>query len=126
MEYNRGSSGIVLFDKSSPDIVVKKTKKPNINDEIMFHQTCFDICAQNKFHILRIPQIHTKINNKSYGMEKIDDREMITNPCKSLSEELQTLFHQLENRKIKAFDYELYLQRDGTVFMIDFDKFCWT
>lgn len=121
MEYNRGSSGIVFIQ--TPNIVVKKTKKSNILHEYKVHEICFDICIQNKFQILKVPRIIQKINNKSYSMEKIDDKEMITNPDKSVLKELQTLIRALEKNNIRAFDYELYAQPDGSVYMIDFDKF---
>ncbi len=123
IEYNRGASGVVFVNKQQPGIIVKKTKKSCIDQEYEIHKSCYNICTNNNYTILRIPKVHEKHGNKMYAMEKIDDREMVTNPDGILKEELGNYLEHLVKNGIIAFDYELYLQSDGTVYMIDFDRF---
>ena len=123
VEYNRGASGVIFINKKHPGIIVKKTKKSCIEQEYEIHKSCYNICANNNYTLLRIPRVYEKQSNKMYAMEKIDDQEMVTNPDGKLKEELGNYIEHLKMNGIIAFDYELYLQNDGTVYMIDFDRF---
>lgn len=123
VEYNRGASGVVYTNKQQPNIIAKKTKKTSIHQEYTIHTTCFDLCSQGQYKILKIPMVYELQNAKVYSMEKIDDRTMVTEPTGSLLIELNNFIDALKNKGIVAFDYELYEQPDGTVYMIDFDRF---
>ena len=59
-------------------------------------------------------------------MEKIQDNVMIVsmNEDSLLLQELQNFFKSLyDNYKIAVLDFELFQQIDGSVYLIDFDKF---
>lgn len=125
MEHNRGSSGVIFVDNNDANFVIKRTKKDNIELEFQIHQTCYDLYTQQKYKILKIPK-PIYINKKSYKMEKIQDNVMIVsiNEGSLLYHELLNFFESLyENYKICAFDFELFQQNDGSVCLIDFDKF---
>lgn len=122
-EYNRGASGVLFENKQCPNIITKRTKKKNITQEYTIHTRCYDICVNGEYHILRIPKVHMLHDTKSYSMEKIDDRVMMICPEGELLAELNDFIGKLDECGIRAFDYELYVQDNGTVYMIDFDKF---
>jgi hypothetical protein len=122
-EYNRGASGVLFQYKNQPGLITKQTKKKNISQEYKIHTICYDVCKSENYQILKIPKPETIITHKSYAMEKIDDSEMIVQPEGLLADEMKKFIRKLEATGITAFDYELYLQCDGTVYMIDFDKF---
>lgn len=126
MEYNCGVSGYITLDTWQSTKVTKHTKKVNIEKEYNIHKIAYDICCKNKFNILKVPMVYNLSSNKKmYNMERINDSCMVTNllSVKGLENEVSQFVSNLQHNGIKAFDFELYLQDDGSVFLIDFDKF---
>jgi len=121
-EYNCGSSGIILIDNNAPTFVIKRTKKKSIHDEFYIHQKCYELWKQKSYTVLKILEPFY-INSKSYKMEKIQDKEMVLEPNGVLKNELDDF---IKSMHFTAFDFELWKQDDGTVYLIDFDKFTFT
>ena len=123
MEYNCGSSGSILLENWTSRTVTKKTKKKSIENEYNIHKICYDLSIKNNFVSLKVPKVFDiSENKKSYTMERIDDANMVTNIF-DIEEELISFLSLLQSQNIKAYDYELYLQENGSIYMIDFDKF---
>lgn len=127
MEYNCGSSGIILFNKNKPNVVIKRTRGNNILKEYGIHCLCYSICSKNKnkYTLLHVPRPIFLINQRSYEMEKIEDDEMLGEIDNNsvLWREVLEFKRELLQNNIEAFDYELYKQSNGFVSLIDFDKF---
>lgn len=125
MEYNCGSSGIILFNKKTPNVVTKRTRGSNILREYETHCLCYNICFNRNYTLLCIPRPLALINQRSYIMEKIEDNEMLREIIfdSVLWREINDFKQELMQHNIEAFDYELYAQSDGSVSLIDFDKF---
>lgn len=79
MEYNCGSSGVILFNKNKPNVIIKRTRRNNILREYGIHCLCYSICSKNKskYTLLHVPRPISLINQRSYEMEKIEDDEML-------------------------------------------------
>ena len=127
MEYNCGSSGVILFNKNKPNVVTKRTRGSSILREYEIHCLCYSVCFnnKNKYTLLQIPRPLSLINQRSYEMEKIEDNEMLgeIDVDSVLWREVCHFKRELMQYNIEAFDYELYMQSDGSVSLIDFDKF---
>jgi hypothetical protein len=127
MEYNCGSSGVILFNKNKPNVVTKRTRGSSILREYKIHCLCYSVCSNNKkkYTLLQIPRPLSLINQRSYEMEKIEDNEMLgeTDIDSVLWREVSDFKRELMRYNIEAFDYELYMQPNGSVSLIDFDKF---
>ena len=127
MEYNCGSSGVILFNKNKPNVVTKRTRGSSILREYEIHCLCYSVCSNNKkkYTLLQIPRPLSLINQRSYEMEKIEDNEMLgeTDIDSVLWREVSDFKRELMRYNIEAFDYELYMQPNGSVSLIDFDKF---
>lgn len=127
MEYNCGSSGVILFNKNKPNVVIKRTRGSSILREYEIHCLCYSVCSKNKnkYTLLQIPRPLCLINQRSYEMEKIKDDEMLgeIDVDSVLWREVLDFKRELLQYNIEAFDYELYMQPDGSVSLIDFDKF---
>lgn len=127
MFHTEGASGKITYFENS---VIKKTKKDSMIDEIEYHQLAYQITEN--MQILRVPAILNIWPNK-YEMEKIDCNKELHFSKFQLTEldsfanffqELKFFFNKMIERNIFPFDFELYLQPDKTIMMIDFDKFC--
>ncbi len=127
MEYNCGSSGVILFNKNTPNVVTKRTRGSSILREYEIHCLCYSVCFKNKnkYTLLQIPRPVSLINQRSYEMEKIEDTEMLgeIDVESVLWREVLDFKRELMRYNIEAFDYELYKQSTGSVSLIDFDKF---
>ena len=84
----------------------------------------------SSYTVIRAPRL---ISSNRYEMERIDVKKSIFLGCQgnvlegvdrdSLTFELASLWKALYKKGYIAWDFELYLQPDGCVMIVDFDKF---
>jgi hypothetical protein len=84
----------------------------------------------SSYTVLRAPRL---VHGDRYEMERIDVEKPIFLGCQGnvlegvdrvlLVSELASLWKALYKKGSMAWDFELYLQSDGRVAMVDFDKF---
>lgn len=127
-----GSCGKIL-ETDDPKVVIKRMPiKSSSHKCILTHRApmqckiqiwAHELCRpENGFKVIRVPKAWG-YDDREYYMEKID----ITKPIKP---EDSDLIHDLQLLKEKGIesgyypcDFELYRQHDGTVALVDFDKF---
>lgn len=118
---------------------VKKIQKRNslghdIITQKRIHHLTERLVNELRLQLIRVPHVFLE-NLNEYEMAKIDTSKIIYlgdpnhgTPIddglrQRLSKELAILWIELFKAGFAAWDYELYLQPDGSVMLIDFDKF---
>ncbi len=118
---------------------VKKIQKRNsLGHDILtqkrIHNLTERLVNELKLRVLRVPHVFLE-NQSEYEMTKIDTSNIIYlgDPNHSaeisdalreqLTQELAILWIELFKAGFAAWDYELYLQKDGSIILLDFDKF---
>jgi len=106
----------------------KKTQKGSLslNEQKAIHA----MIEESSYTLLRAPRL---IHGEGYEMERIDVEKPIFLGCQGnvlegidrglLVSELAMLWKALYKKGYMAWDFELYLQPDGRVAIVDFDKF---
>ncbi len=125
---NEGSNGIV-YSKSF-NYICKKIKKNgygmNVIDQYKLQEIALNIVEKNNFKIIRVPKLISCEDNIII-MEKIDDSHPYygeeSNYNKEFCEELVIFYNDFKQYNYIPVDYECFLQTDGTVVILDFDKF---
>ena len=129
---NEGKSGRVFTVPGRPDLVEKVARRRIrsycIQTQKRIHRLCYDALrkADPPLYLIRIPALENP-DTPSYMMERVDTScpiysETITlEPV--LTKELVRVWNLLWAAGFAAWDFELYLQSDGTVFLLDFDSF---
>jgi hypothetical protein len=128
MYAKEGSNGIV--EDTSSRTVTKRCKRKatgypaDVQKEI--HKEALGILADPFYTILKVPFL---VEGPLYEMQRIDvDTPIFLGESglsfPRLTEELMSFWRSMWYlHGYAAWDFELYLQEDGSVMMIDFDKF---
>jgi hypothetical protein len=144
-----GANGLIIPSPSGT--VVRKKMRRNavgnsIDVQMSIHRIAQQIlCDTNNFTILRAPYLQQRTaaaagggpepNEEEYWMERIDtsnplwlgDADSVNCYSRNLVEdtkhELARFWQQMWARGYAAWDFELYVQRDNTVVILDFDKY---
>ena len=125
-----------LYTSNSGVIKVQKRKSlgHNVMTQKKIHLVCEALITQLKLDILRVPKVNVE-NKAQYEMERINTENIIylgdlshscevsTELYKKISEEFVTLWIALFSKGYAAWDIELFLQSDGKVMLLDFDKY---
>jgi hypothetical protein len=83
------------------------------------------VCASSGFTRLTVPRAWGA-DRFTYKMERIDvskPLELLSVKTHPVKEELRVFYEKARQASIFPADFELYIQPDGRVAMIDFDKF---
>ena len=103
----------------------KNTRITPIKQQIEFHKwSAATLTPANGFTILFTPSVRATGANNSYEMQQIDSSKMmekITHPA--LKAEVLRYFQLAKAKGYYPNDFELYVQPDGRVALLDFDKF---
>jgi hypothetical protein len=134
--FDEGNNGRVYETSSST--VIKVQKRNSYGHDIItqkrIHHTAERLINDLGLKCLRVPKLQLG-NATQYEMELINTRNIIypgsPNHGITLSpEQYETLCRELTDFWISLFkmgfaawDYELYLQKDGSIILLDFDKF---
>jgi hypothetical protein len=125
--------GSYAFITVSDTTVIKTPRALGTTDtEKEIHTTLLHILSNPAYILLRVPKLIP--NRDEYEMEKIDIRRPIilgflgtqyicAKTKERLCKELNYAWLALYKEGYAAWDFELYKQPDGTIMMIDFDKF---
>jgi hypothetical protein len=127
-----GSYGYITTVSETTVIKTPRTAGHSTETEKHIHTTLLHILSHPSYILLRVPKLIP--NRDEYEMEKIDTRlpvilgamgtQVICPKAKErLCEELKYAWLALYQEGYAAWDFELYKQPDGTLMMIDFDKF---
>ena len=124
-----GKSGVIY--SMSLDVVMKVPRKHGgITEQKRIHRICNELLRTSPipFYILRIPTLIDP-DSTIYTMERVDTTRPIflalePSPTPLLITELTRAWLLFWNRAgFAAYDFELYIQPDGTVVLLDFDSF---
>jgi hypothetical protein len=111
--------------------IVKKTikkKYTGLSAKIQFNlQTAaYELCKRNAFQVIRVPRTYKQYDN-SYTMDKIDDSipyyAADSQHNMEFIRELDVYYIEFITLGYLPNDIECYLQPDGTVYIIDYDKY---
>lgn len=119
-----------IVDTTTQDVVTKvmhthkrKAKTLSVEDQVRLQEWARNVMADYK--ILFVPAV-VGMETNSYSMKRVD----VSEPLEMLSVEEHGVFSEVKqffaaSRGAGIFpaDFELYLQPDGRVALLDFDKF---
>jgi hypothetical protein len=134
--FDEGNNGRVYQTETST--VIKVQKRNSLGHDVItqkrIHYAAQKVISEINLKILRVPRLQLG-NPPQYEMELINTHRIIylgdPNHGTSLSPEfyealcceITQFWIALINMGFAAWDYELFLQDNGTVMLIDFDKF---
>ena len=134
MDYTPLSEGACgkIFETSDPQVVIKRVRRGHRKSHGAEEQCRIQskisqiLCEGNGFKLLFAPRAWGA-TEKEYSMERIDCKRYIDplnhGEATDLNKDLHILYMKARAYEIFPCDYELYLQPDGRVALIDFDKF---
>jgi hypothetical protein len=129
-----GANGKIL-DTEDPLVVIKKVHRRNrahhrtgsltAEQQMVRQESARKACEQAGFKVLFVPRAWDA-ERFQYKMNRID----VTKPLEVMEAKTHPVFEELKRfytiakgAGIFPADYELYIQPDGRVAMVDFDKF---
>jgi hypothetical protein len=136
MQMQEGTSSTI--ERWKPGIIQKKQKRRSFSLSVLeqrkIHRIIYD-CLKT-YKILKTPKIYYDTDNpNAYLMQEIntDNPIWLGDPSTyasyspeyiaALIKELQQLWKHLWNSGYSAWDFELYVQPNNNVMILDFDKF---
>jgi hypothetical protein len=103
----------------------EKKKAMSVESQLIRHTWSSQILIPSHgFHILFTPPARASTSSNSYEMGLIDTSNPIVQiDTPELEAELELYFKKAKNAGYYPSDFELYLQSDGRIALVDFDKF---
>jgi RIO-like serine/threonine protein kinase len=95
-----------------------------IREQVRVQQIARAVIEDNKLSTLMVPCVY-EVDAKSYVMDRIDDSKPlyeVANPKAVLISDLKIFLQSMEQKGYSMNDIECYVQHDGRVAIIDFDK----
>lgn len=124
-----GASSYIFIEKYDDDAIAIKRRKrgqsSSLTAEYYMHKFVYLLLDKNpKYRLLFTPR-PLGCKEKEYSMEAVEDSHLIysENYSEELKTELKEFYVDLARHGFFPHDFELYLQVDGRVAMIDFEKF---
>lgn len=114
---DEGSTSYIysVDNKTIKKVLKRKTKGLSAHEQFKIQLTAYTIT--HNFKTLFVPK-PISWDTHSYTMQKID----VSEPIGTCSE-LEDFIEQMKQHGYVAFDYEMYLQPDGRIALIDFGRF---
>ena len=129
-----GACGHILATEN-PQVVIKKVHRRNraqqrtcslrAEEQARMQEWARSLCYSLGFKMLFVPRAWDAEKHQ-YKMDRIDVSAPITEmnyKTHAVVGELRTFYAKAKEHGVFPADYELYLQSDGRVAMVDFDKF---
>lgn len=129
-----GACGKIL-STDNPAVVLKKVHRRNraqqrtcslgAEQQARMQEWARGICVQARFTLLFVPRAWDA-EKHSYKMDRIEVNnplELLATKDHAVLQELKAFYLSAEKHHIFPADFELYVQPDGRVAMVDFDKF---
>ena len=127
-----GANGVVRL--SSPTTVIKTCRKKATGYSALeqrdIHRIACTILANPSYTVLKTPFL---VDGPFYEMQKVDcdDPFFLANPetvphgvdVDKVTSELVAFWKSMWAAGHAAWDFELYLQKDGSVMILDYDKY---
>jgi hypothetical protein len=123
------------METDTPNVVVKKVYRRNrpqqrtcslrAEEQARMQEWARALCVKAGFQLLFVPRAWDA-DKHSYKMDRIDvghPLEMADTKRHAVLEELRAFYAKAMAASVFPMDYELYVQPDGRVAMVDFDKF---
>ena len=120
------SHGVILrLSLSTVEKLHFREDSLSLQKQKLIHRLIQRILESDSYQFLKVPELFDQPYEPRYRMQRIKTNNPIylglkTNP---VEHELKQLWRELWDFGYAAWDFELYLQPDGTVMMIDFDRF---
>jgi RIO-like serine/threonine protein kinase len=95
-----------------------------VRDQVRVQQIARAVVEDTKLSTLMVPCVY-EVDAKSYVMDRIDDSKPlyeVTNPKADLIVDLRSFLQRMEQKGYVMNDIECYVQPNGRVAIIDFDK----
>ena len=127
-----GTNGTIRYHSHTTVVKIcrRKAKGYSADEQKEIHEIVLKILSNPFYTVLRAPYL---VKSSVYEMEAVDvdtpiflgveDRIPAGFDLRRLIEELAYFWKQLWSRGHAAWDFELYLQEDGSVVILDYDKF---
>jgi hypothetical protein len=121
-----GASSYIFIDPGG-QIATKRRKRgqsASLMAEYYMHRYAHILLSDEKYKLLFTPQ-PLMCKEKEYSMDTIDDGYLVMaeNYSEKLKGELKEFYVDMAKHGFFPHDFELYMQVDGRVAMIDFEKF---
>ena len=129
-----GANGKIL-DTEDPKVVIKKIHRRNraqhrtgslkAEEQMGLQEDCRRCCEKLGFQILFVPRAWDA-ERFQYKMDRIcvdKPLELMEAKNHAVFDELKKFYEGWKTQGVFPADYELYIQPDGRVAMVDFDKF---
>lgn len=129
-----GACGKILITED-PNVVIKKVHRRKraqqrtcslkAEEQAKMQEWARDLCESQGFQLLYVPRAWSPTTH-TYKMERIateDPLPLTDIQGHAVLSELKVFYAKAQRLGIFPADYELYVQPDGRVAMIDFDKF---
>lgn len=123
------------METDDPQVVVKKVYRRNrpqqrtcslrAEEQARMQEWARGLCAKGRFQLLFVPRAWDATKH-AYKMDRID----VSSPLEvtdvkghAVLEELKAFYAAAMAASVFPMDYELFVQPDGKIAMVDFDKF---
>lgn len=129
-----GACGKILTTKDDTVVIKKihrrkraqqRTCSLSAEEQARIQEWAATVCTAAGFLCLMVPRAWGA-DRFTYTMERIDTTkplEILSVKTHPVKEELKAFYEKAKQASIFPCDFELYIQPDGRVAMIDFDKF---
>lgn len=128
-DYSILAVGSTCYVFSTEFGVVKRNRYLRLNppfistlQERNIHFLVHETLSHPFYTILKTPRLHFTTNQ--YEMERIDTTRKIDlgDISEFAQDELQTLTGEMEQKGVILLDYKLFVQSDGSIMILDFNK----
>ncbi len=121
-----GASSYIIIDPVTCTATKRRKyyNEASLMSEYTMHRFVEILLSNSKYKILYTPTT-ISYSDKEYTMDAINDGYLIMtdNYNDKITAELQEFYRDMSKNEFFPHDFELYLQPDGRIAMIDFDKF---
>lgn len=120
-EIGEGKSSRIF---KTPFGVIKIAKRRSKTHDTMaqrrIHAIAEKVLSDPKYTILRVPVLSTNLTD--YEMKGVNTTEPLWMPTGPVANELVSFWREMWTKGFALYDFELYVQPDGTVILLDFDS----
>lgn len=101
-------------------IAKRKSKTHDTVTQRRIHEIAENVLSDPKYKVLKVPALSA--NRSQYEMEDVDTKIPVWQPTGPVAEELLSFWREMWEKGLALYDFELYLQPNGTTMLLDFDS----
>jgi hypothetical protein len=127
-----GSHGIIIPMNTKVEKKSRRSTGHSIEVQMTIHRIVQNILRQGNYNHIRVPLL-SDVNPRRYKMERISTwRPVVLGEAESsmrvpnldeVNQELVRLWIEIWENGYAAWDFDLFLQADGKIVLLDFDRF---